>query len=169
MPATPTHPVAPLRTLTRKKGMSDRTSDLASRTAIFFRNSEPITRGADSFEHDPGRDLAYSARDDRARSRSDLERNIDRLPTALNTHALDHVMRADGRRLDSKHRLESNCNASGETGGAGCEALVVLDSVARRAGPATAGPVLEYGPVVVEIENKTPHPFRMSWSALRPS
>ena len=149
--------------------MSDRTSGLASRTAIFFRNSEPITRGADSFEHNFGRDLAYNALDDRARSRSDLERNIDRLPTALTTHALDHVMRADGRRLDAKRRLESTRAASGEIGGAGRADLIVLDSVARRAGPATAEPVLEYGPVVVEIENKTPHPFRMSWSALRPS
>ncbi len=118
-----------------------------------------IERDAQYYEHFLGRGLAYDALGRRAQARRDLERSMQLLPTALASHALGHVVLAEGDRAGAKSLFGNAANVRGETGEAARKSFVMLDVEDAPERYVTAQAFLQSGQVLVELANKTSYPL----------
>ena len=121
--------------------------------------SAAIKRDAAYYEHFLGRGLAYDALGRRPQARRDLERSMQLLPTALASHALGHIVLAEGDRARAKSLFGDAANVRGDIGEAARRSFVMLDVADAPERYVTAQPFLRSGQVLVELTNKTSVPL----------
>ena len=118
-----------------------------------------IKRDAAYYEHFLGRGLAYDALGRRAQARSDLERSMQLLPTALASHALGHIVLAEGDRARAKGLFKNAGTVRGKIGEAARKSFVMLDLADAPERYVRAQPFLRNGQVLVQLTNQTPYPL----------
>ena len=118
-----------------------------------------IERDGAYYEHFLGRGLAYDALGRRVEARRDLERSMQLLPTALASHALGHIVLAEGDRARAKTLFGNAANVRGEIGEAARRSLVMLDIADAPDRYVKTQPFLRSGQVLVELTNQTSIPL----------
>ena len=118
-----------------------------------------IKRDAAYYEHFLGRGLAHDALGRRAQARRDLERSMELLPTALASHALGHIVLAEGDRARAKGLFGNAAKVRGEIGEAASKSFVMLDVADAPERYVKAQPFLRNGQLLVQITNNTPYPL----------
>ncbi len=113
-----------------------------------------IERDAEYYEHFLGRGLAYDAMGRRVQARRDLERSMQLLPTALASHALGHIVLAEGDRARAKSLFGNAANVRGEIGEAARKSFVRLDVADAPERYVKTQPFLRSGQVLVELTNQ---------------
>lgn len=118
-----------------------------------------IKRDATYYKHFLGRGLAHDALGRRAQARRDLERSMELLPTALASHALGHIARAEGAPRRAKSLFAKAASARGEIGQAARKELFMLEVVDAPWRYVKTQAFLRNGQIVVNLTNKAPYPL----------